>query len=208
MDVRRVALRTLAHVAAPGNAAAVQSAARLLTDRAWPVRWAAIDAVAWLAQGGSPSTVRVAVEVLAVRLEDVDWPVRMAAAIGLNNLLQFLVAISDEIKSDGPDSKLQVGKIDDVLDQMELLLDPLLKMLQDPAKEVKQAALDLLPLVCEAPFEGSTNSIPSLQRILEDVSLPEQLRNAAEGVVKMLRERQAVEETKAGSRLWGIYITH
>ncbi|CAL1127768.1 unnamed protein product [Cladocopium goreaui] len=203
VDVRRVALRTLAHVAAPGNAAAVQSAARLLTDRAWPVRWAAIDAVAWLAQGGSPSTVRVAVEVLAVRLEDVDWPVRMAAAIGLNNLLQFLAAISDEIKSDGPDSKLQVGKIDDVLDQMELLLDPLLKMLQDPAKEVKQAALDLLPLVCEAPFEGSTNSIPSLQRILEDVSLPEQLRNAAEGVVKMLRERQAVEETKAGSGLGG-----
>lgn len=45
VDVRRVALRTLAHVAAPGNAAAVQSAARLLTDRAWPVRWAAIDAV-------------------------------------------------------------------------------------------------------------------------------------------------------------------
>eukprot|EP00435_Cladocopium_sp_Y103_P034304 s1442_g8.t2 len=199
VDVRRVALRTLAHLAVPGNAAAVQSAARLLTDRAWPVRWAAIDAVAWLAQGGSPSTVRGAVEVLAVRLEDVDWPVRMAAAIGLQNLLQFLVAISDEIKSDGPDSKLQVGKIDDVLDQMELLLDPLLKMLHDPAKEVKQAALDLLPLVCEAPFEGCTNSIPSLQRLLEDVSLTEQLRNAAEEVVKMLRERQAVEGAKAGS---------
>lgn len=160
VDVRRVGLRTLAHVSSPGNASAVESAATLLVDKAWPVRWAAIDAVAWLAQGGSCRTVVRAIEVLTVRLEDVDWPVRMAAAIGLSNLVQFLAAIS-EIEADSPRNMREVGKIEDVKDQIHLLLNPVSKLLEDPSKEVKQEALKLLPLVCE-----NNQVIPAVTRAL------------------------------------------
>ena len=174
-----MALRTLAHLA-PGNAQAVESAARLLTDRAWPVRWAAIDAVAWLAQGGDGPTVGRAFEVLTLRLEDVDWPVRMAAAVGLNNLLQFLKAISEEFESG---CQLQVGQIDDVKDRMDLIPHPLCKLLQDPAKEVKQAALDLLHLL---PLLGTTLAPQSLtaltlglRRLVEDPAAQIQQRSDA-----------------------------
>lgn len=225
MDVRRVALRTLAHVATPGSALAVESAAKLLTDRAWPVRWAAIDAVAWLAQGGSRSTVSKAFEVLAVRLEDVDWPVRMAAAIALNNFLQFLTAIS-EMKSDGQ----QVGKLDDVMDQVDLVLHPLPKLLKDPAKEVKQAALELLPLVCEGScgvqITGALRHIVEedvslhqrgmalrllgrlgagpLQNFLQDVrsKADSELLQAAEDAIEMWHGRQAEESNALSHSQW------
>ena len=190
MDVRRVGLRTLAHVSSPGNASAVESAATLLVDKAWPVRWAAIDAVAWLAQGGSCSTVVRAIEVLTVRLEDVDWPVRMAAAIGLSNLVQFLAAISKEIEADSPPNMQEVGKIEDVRDQIHLLLNPVSKLLEDPSKEVKQEALKLLPLVCENN-QATPAVTRALCRIAED-SLPLDLRCEA---IALLHHFGAGEQT-------------
>lgn len=190
VDVRRVGLRTLAHVSSPGNASAVESAATLLVDKAWPVRWAAIDAVAWLAQGGSCSTVVRAIEVLTVRLEDVDWPVRMAAAIGLSNLVQFLAAISKEIEADSPPNMQEVGKIEDVRDQIHLLLNPVSKLLKDPSKEVKQEALKLLPLVCENN-QATPAVTRALCRIAED-SLPLDLRCEA---IALLHHFGAGEQT-------------
>lgn len=55
----------------------------------------------------------------------------------------------------------EVGKIEDVKDQIHLLLNPVSKLLEDPSKEVKQEALKLLPLVCE-----NNQVIPAVTRAL------------------------------------------
>eukprot|EP00931_Biecheleriopsis_adriatica_P079145 TRINITY_DN52558_c0_g1_i1.p1 TRINITY_DN52558_c0_g1~~TRINITY_DN52558_c0_g1_i1.p1 ORF type:complete len:277 (-),score=74.04 TRINITY_DN52558_c0_g1_i1:49-756(-) len=141
-DVRRVGLRTLAHVASPGDAEAWSHAALLLQDPAWPVRWAAVDAVAWLAQGGDADTVASAASALVQRLEDRDWPVRRAAAAGLGNLLLFLDSTEESL----PDCGLP--KLETLEEVMEVAILLVLRLLSDAAEAVRRAAIDLLPLLC------------------------------------------------------------
>ena len=174
VDVRRVALRTLAHLAAPGDAMAMESAAQLLTDRAWPVRWAAVDAVVWLAQGGSRDTVSRAFHVISMRLEDVDWPVRMAAAIGLRNFIDFLSAVSREMDPDELESQ-QVAGLEAVQPRLSSVVHPLLKLLRDP-KEAKVAALELLPLVSHRAEQDLAPWIDGLD--------PEMARAAQEAIAQ------------------------
>ena len=143
VDVRRVALRTLAHVAPCGDRTALEQAAALLTDRAWPVRCAAVDAVAWLAQGGDKETTSRALELLSDRLQDADWTVRRAAARGFGNLLQFVTALSEELKRDGVVDS-QLPHPEDLQDALEHAVFPVSQLLQDPSVHARQAALDLL----------------------------------------------------------------
>eukprot|EP00747_Dinoflagellata_sp_TGD_P178786 gnl/TRDRNA2_/TRDRNA2_28401_c0_seq1.p1 gnl/TRDRNA2_/TRDRNA2_28401_c0~~gnl/TRDRNA2_/TRDRNA2_28401_c0_seq1.p1 ORF type:complete len:293 (-),score=44.19 gnl/TRDRNA2_/TRDRNA2_28401_c0_seq1:54-932(-) len=76
-DVRRVAVRTFAHLSRPGDRDACDKVSGLLQDRVWPVRWAAVDAIAELATDSCQSAGAVA---LCARLQDRDWPIRRAAA--------------------------------------------------------------------------------------------------------------------------------
>eukprot|EP00411_Alexandrium_monilatum_P090242 CAMPEP_0175760712 /NCGR_PEP_ID=MMETSP0097-20121207/66261_1 /TAXON_ID=311494 /ORGANISM="Alexandrium monilatum, Strain CCMP3105" /LENGTH=267 /DNA_ID=CAMNT_0017070215 /DNA_START=1 /DNA_END=800 /DNA_ORIENTATION=+ len=85
-DVRRLAVRTLAHLADRGDAKAFGKIARhLQKDRAWPVRWAAVDALVHVAGSALNSE---AAELLTARLEDKDWPVRRAAVGALTKVAE------------------------------------------------------------------------------------------------------------------------
>jgi len=76
-DVRRLAVRTLAHLVDQGDAKAFSRIAfHLQMDPAWPVRWAAVDALVHMA---GDARREEAAELLEERLEDRDWPVRRAA---------------------------------------------------------------------------------------------------------------------------------
>lgn len=161
------------------------------------MRWAAIDAVAWLAQGGTGATVARAFEMISVRLEDVDWPVRMAAAIGLRNLLHFLSAMSEEMRTDDLEAH-DVGSIEDVKNQLGLVLHPLLKLLRDPAKEMKLAALELLALLCEQTRSASFSSQlrNQLQHLSQDPDLARAVQAAHEAIERSFRlESQKVPES-------------
>ena len=190
VDVRRVALRTLAHVAPCGDAATacMEQASALLTDHAWPVRWASVDAVAWLAQGGSHATVQKALELLSKRLQDADWPVRRAAASGLRNLLQFVTAFPEELQQDQQDGlvemeELQLPRPKDLQNSVEqTVLQPCLRLLQDPMIQVRQAALDLLPWLCQRTIE---DVIRALHGLLQKEQVTE-LRCAAEKLLDRL----------------------
>ena len=198
MDVRRVALRTLAHVAPCGNAVAMEQAAVLLTDRAWPVRWAAVGAVAWLAQGGSRETVSRALEVLSHRLYDADWPVRRAAATGLCNLLQFVAALSEELKRDGVMNTM-LPSPEDIRDSMELVLQSALNLTCDPMLQARQAALDLLPWLCK---RGHTDVIHALCCIVRTEQVPH-LQCAAVRLLGQLASPEDAETLAVFEQLQG-----
>ena len=149
MEVRRLALRTVAHLARPGEEAL--AAPRLLDD-AWPVRWAAVDCVAWLGQA-SEALPRAA-KLLSERLEDVDWPVRLAAARALQRLLAFAV-------DGGVPLELEAAK------------SSLLKLLSDRL-EVRWAAVELLDLL-----KGPPEAAKALRSLVEDPLAPRPLRSRA-----------------------------
>eukprot|EP00933_Yihiella_yeosuensis_P059946 TRINITY_DN6176_c0_g1_i1.p1 TRINITY_DN6176_c0_g1~~TRINITY_DN6176_c0_g1_i1.p1 ORF type:complete len:343 (-),score=86.39 TRINITY_DN6176_c0_g1_i1:90-1118(-) len=148
VDVRRVALRTLAHVAQPGDQKAIVQAIVMLCDIAWPVRWAAVDAVAWLTQGGQEVVVVQAVNALTERLEDKDWPVRRAAARGLNNLVCFLDAAASMANDSEDDFEgFALPTFGDIQDVCETAVQPTTSLLFDAEEEVRVAAAELLPLL-------------------------------------------------------------
>ncbi|CAE7401344.1 KIF13B [Symbiodinium sp. CCMP2456] len=197
VDVRRVALRTLAHVAPCGDAACMEQASALLTDPAWPVRWASVDAVAWLAQGGSQATVQRALELLSWRLRDADWPVRRAAASGLHHLLQFVNALSEELEDQhGLEmDALQLPRPKDLQNSVEhMILQPCLRLLQDPMVQVRQAALDLLPWLCQSALE---DVIRALHCLLQNEQVAE-LRRAAEKVLDQLTVTRTLQSSCLG----------
>ncbi|CAE8685325.1 unnamed protein product, partial [Polarella glacialis] len=142
-------------------------AAALLADPAWPVRWAAVDAVAWLAQGGSHRVVLRAAAALAERLEDRDWPVRRAAAIGLGNLLGFLEAS----EADEDVARLALPTFDAVEEVAEAAIRRTLRLLCDAVEEVRLAATDLLPLLCRERGNCEVVSV-LVARIEGDERLP------------------------------------
>ncbi|CAK0895224.1 unnamed protein product, partial [Prorocentrum cordatum] len=76
-DVRRAALRCVLRVCAPWGDEAPAAAARCLGDPHWPVRWAAVGAVAHVG-ASAPDGGAKAAGLLAARLRDREWPVRRA----------------------------------------------------------------------------------------------------------------------------------
>ncbi|CAE7773200.1 KIF13B [Symbiodinium necroappetens] len=198
VDVRRVALRTLAHVAPCGDAACMEQASALLTDPAWPVRWASVDAVAWLAQGGSQATVQRALELLSWRLQDADWPVRRAAASGLHHLLQFVKALSEELEDQHGLVKmdeLQLPRPKDLHNSVEhMVLQPCLRLLQDPMVQVRQAALDLLPWLCQSALEDVVRALHCLLQNEQNA----ELRRAAEKLLDQLTSTGTLQSSCLG----------
>lgn len=92
-DVRRMALGVLAQTATPSKA--LVQVAELLEDAAWPVRWAALDAVALLGRGHEQGDELT--HLVAIRLRDCDWPVRLAAIRCLEELASSQPGLSDSL---------------------------------------------------------------------------------------------------------------
>ena len=176
----------------------MEQASALLTDPAWPVRWASVDAVAWLAQGGSQATVQRALELLSWRLQDADWPVRRAAASGLHNLLQFVKALSEELEDQHGLVKmdeLQLPRPKDLHNSVEhMVLQPCLRLLQDPMVQVRQAALDLLPWLCQSALEDVVRALHCLLQNEQNA----ELRRAAEKLLDQLTSTGTLQSSCLG----------
>ena len=171
-EVRRLALRTVAHLARPGQEAL---AAPRLRDAAWPVRWAAVDCVCWLGQ--APEALCGAAELLAERLEDNSWPVRLAAARALQRLVAFGRHCDVELELPTAGSSLP-----------KLLLDRF---------EVRWAAVELLELL-----RGVPEASRALRSLVEDPVAPRPLRSRALGLLEPSELQQLLnsefkEEVKA-----------
>jgi len=184
-DVRRLAVRTFAYVAGPGDPEALERVAERLRDRAWPVRWAAVDALVHAAGDGSEARA-MASELLALRVEDKDWPVRRAAAGALMKVAEpadVIAVVTPLLRDEEEDVRIAAVRI---LVQLSgqgdrVMVAACMERMGDRSPAVRRAAAIALGRLAN---RGDMAVLAALHAALRDkeVSVQEAAQDALDGL--------------------------